>query len=309
MPNFKIDQKKLVFEIKTNNTQELVRTTKQWIHLMNKRQCETDFMLLQQSLRQIHKDANASAMYNFGPTVMRMLHYLNLPDHALKLNHDLQIGHLFDQLSCTLILCDMLFNNAMYKEILQVLQKKRSFLEKKGMIQSRFQNYVTFAACYKLNTKDSLDYGLEIYKNLVKEHQLSQSMNFLAMLAINQDQPATALDVLVVPDRHFSSINVRLIALSDCGQYAESSEIVKNILNDTQLRSHRISEHVIQRIRDSLDRHPSTEDAVHYNNLLNELQQQMRTSKVTIDEMLCWPLNANWQSKDKMKTPKASQSE
>lgn len=84
MPNIVVDQKKLVFEMKTNNVEELVRTTKQWIHHMNKRNCETDFMLLQQSLRHIHNNPSASKMYNFGPTVMRMLHYLNMPGHALK---------------------------------------------------------------------------------------------------------------------------------------------------------------------------------------------------------------------------------
>lgn len=173
----------------------------------------------------------------------------------------------------------MLFNNAMYKEILEVIQKKTNSLEKKGIVPSRFQNYVTFAACYKLNTKDCLDYGLEIYKKIVKEHQLSQTMNFLAMLAINQNQPATALDVLLEPDRHLSSVNVRLIALSDCGQYAEAAEIVKNILTDTQLKNYKISEDVVQRVRNSFNKFPSTEHNVHLKNLLNELQKQRRTSK------------------------------
>lgn len=174
----------------------------------------------------------------------------------------------------------MLFNNAMYKEVLQVIQKKTNSLKKKGMVPSRFQNYVTFAACYKLNTKDYLDYGLEIYQKSVKEHQLTQTINFLAMLAINQNQAATALDVLQKPDRHLSSVNVRLIALSDCGQYAEASEILKNILADTQLKNYKISGNVVQRIRNSFNDHPSTEDTVHLKNLLNEIEQQKRASKV-----------------------------
>lgn len=86
VPNIKFDQKKLVFEMKTNNTEALVRTTKQWIHIMNKQQCETDFMLLLQCLRHIHKNSDASITFNFGPIVMRMLHYLNLPDQALRVN-------------------------------------------------------------------------------------------------------------------------------------------------------------------------------------------------------------------------------
>lgn len=76
----------MVFEMKTNNIEALVKTTKQWIHCMNKQQCEADIMLLQQSLRQIHKKGDSSTSYNFGPTLMRMFHYFNLPNEALKVN-------------------------------------------------------------------------------------------------------------------------------------------------------------------------------------------------------------------------------
>lgn len=88
MPTFKFDTKKIVFEMKTKNTDSLVKSTKQWIHCMDKRQCETHFLLLQQALRHIHEHSDPSKTYNFGPTVMRMFHYHNLPDQALKVNLD-----------------------------------------------------------------------------------------------------------------------------------------------------------------------------------------------------------------------------
>lgn len=83
MPPFKFDEKKLVFEMRTNNIEALINTTKQWIHVMDKRQCENNFFLLQHTLRAIHKNADKNT-YQFGPLVMRMLHFLNLPNKALE---------------------------------------------------------------------------------------------------------------------------------------------------------------------------------------------------------------------------------
>lgn len=68
------------------------------------------------------------------------------------------------------------------------------------------------------------------------------------MLALNQNQPETALEILPTPDKHFSSVNIRLIALFDCGQYAEATEIIKNILNNSQFRNYKISENVVSKI-------------------------------------------------------------
>lgn len=83
MPPIKIDEKKIVFEMRTNNTEALVNSIKQWIHVLDKRQCENNFLLLQHSLRAIHK-CDETKTYIFGPAVMRMLHFLNLPEKALE---------------------------------------------------------------------------------------------------------------------------------------------------------------------------------------------------------------------------------
>lgn len=173
---------------------------------------------------------------------------------------------MFQQLSCIVILCDMLFNNGMYKEVVQVIQRRREELEKKGSSTSRHMNYLLFAACYKLvrivnfdrftmnclnsllsihsqNTSEHLDLAMEIWKNCIKEHQLTQSINFLSTLAINQEQPQMALEILPPNDKHFSSVNVRLLALSKCGHFVEANEIVQNILSHN--RNVRISLEVV----------------------------------------------------------------
>lgn len=70
--------------------------------------------------------------------------------------------------------------------------------------------------------------ALEVWESCKKEHQLTQSINFLATLAINQEQPKKALEILPPIDKHLSSVNVRLLALSACGEYSKAIEIIEN---------------------------------------------------------------------------------
>lgn len=60
------------------------------------------------------------------------------------------------------------------------------------------------------------------------------------MLAINQEQPKKALEILPSDDKHFSSINVRSLAHSERGQYNEAIEIIEN-----QYKNHKVSVEVV----------------------------------------------------------------
>lgn len=96
------------------------------------------------------------------------------------------------------------------------------------------------------NTQDHFKFAFEVWNNSVKDHQLTQSMNFLSMSAINLAQPQIALDILPKPDKHFSSLNVRLLALLECGNFAEIFETIKSILTEEQYKNFRISENVVR---------------------------------------------------------------
>lgn len=90
------------------------------------------------------------------------------------------------------------------------------------------------------NSVEEFEYALEVWKTCKIEHQLTQSSNFLAMLAINQKQAEKALEILPPMDKHFSSINVRLLAHCECGQYAEAIEMIEK-----QYKFYRISSTVV----------------------------------------------------------------
>lgn len=96
------------------------------------------------------------------------------------------------------------------------------------------------------NKPDHFKFAFKVWNNSVKDHQLTQSMNFLSMLAINLAQPQTALDILPKPDKHFSSMNVRLLALLECGHIAEIFETIKGVLTEEQYKNFRISENVVR---------------------------------------------------------------
>lgn len=147
-------------------------------------------------------------------------------------------------------------------------QRRQGHQQRQGKGSSLLHNYLIFAACYKLvrfkwdyflyiillftkqnmqlillqNTKDHFDYAMQMWNNSVQEHQLNQSANFVSMLAVNQEQPEVALDILPAFDKHFSSKIVRIIALSECGKLEEAAEHLKILL---QSRNFRISEIVV----------------------------------------------------------------
>lgn len=89
-----------------------------------------------------------------------------------------------------------------------------------------------------------MDFALQLWDNSVKEHQLTQSVNFLSILAVNQEHAEIALDILPEPDRHFSSTYVRIIALANCGNFEEVSNIFETLL---AAKSYRISEDVVSK--------------------------------------------------------------
>lgn len=81
-----MDVRKLDYQMRNNDIVALDNSIKQWLHQLDKRECESEFLLLQQCLRCITKNADSSSTYIFGPIVMRMLHYFNLPEKALQVN-------------------------------------------------------------------------------------------------------------------------------------------------------------------------------------------------------------------------------
>lgn len=82
LQDYAIRKKKLVYEMKSLDINSLVRTTKQFVHCT--KGSPEEIIMLKQSLRLIHENTEGKSAYNFGPIVMRMFHYFNLPNEALE---------------------------------------------------------------------------------------------------------------------------------------------------------------------------------------------------------------------------------
>lgn len=93
------------------------------------------------------------------------------------------------------------------------------------------------------NTSHHLDLALDVWNQSVIEHQLTQTANFLALLAINQSKPSVALSVLPEVDAHHSSTNIRLVALIESNKIEDVFDILTIVL--TQQISCKISSKVV----------------------------------------------------------------
>lgn len=104
-----------------------------------------------------------------------------------------------------------------------------------------------YTVIYNLQkTQESFDFAFEIWNKSVKEHQLTQSINFLSMSAINLGHAKTALDILPLQDKHFASSNVRLLALSECGQFTEIIHLMTDKISTENQFYFKISEEVVR---------------------------------------------------------------
>lgn len=85
----------------------------------------------------------------FGPVVMRMYHHLNDPKSAIEAFNDPELDGFFDQLISYQVLCDLLYRNGMYQEVLdayQVIKTKQIQMTK----YPRNVMVLVFASLYKL---------------------------------------------------------------------------------------------------------------------------------------------------------------
>lgn len=88
------------------------------------------------------------------------------------------------------------------------------------------------------NTPDHLNVALDIWQKLAAtDGQLLNSINLLALLAINQNKFSLALDILPNDWENQASTNVRLLALCKVNDISLLFDTLKNILRrDSKIR-------------------------------------------------------------------------
>lgn len=230
--------------------------------------------------------------YVFGPVVMRLYYFLNKPDEALKVFKDSELEDFFAQLGTYQILMDLLYENSRYQEILDVFDiiKNRQHQDAK---YPKNVVILTFAACYKLNTAESFEYGMKLWKELktVGHIPMRRAVTFAAALALNNNSPHIALEILsdILQQNYVTIRNLKVAALADVGRPEDALPVLRSII-DTDVPSQRkqtFSEEVIEKLRSAVEKLNNKEVTHDFQNVEKRLREGGHITKMSLDEQLC----------------------
>ncbi|XP_015109845.1 pentatricopeptide repeat-containing protein 2, mitochondrial [Diachasma alloeum] len=202
------DEKSLIF------TEDL----KALLHVVEK--SPDDINLLKTALEKFNSQDNdiRFGTFKFGPVVMRAFHYLNEPNVALETFRNPKFETFYDQQTTFAILVDLLHENGMYKEVREVYDLIRSKFSS-GIRNPKLVISVLALSCYKENTKESLDFGVKVCKEMIERGAvpLRKVITTLGALALKQNAPHIALELMSVCRKsdYISVRTVRAMALCD----------------------------------------------------------------------------------------------
>ncbi|KAF2896595.1 hypothetical protein ILUMI_09580 [Ignelater luminosus] len=231
--------------------------------------------------------------YVFGPVIMRMFHTLKKPDEALECFKATELDGLFDQLITYQILLDLLYESEKYNEILDCfgIIKDRQI---EGIKFAKNVVVLTLAACYKMNSKESLEYALKLWSELLEIGHLPmrRATTFCAGLALNQGKPEVALEILTSSKyvQYATLRNLRVSALVSLGRTEEAISALKRILqldsaNTKVLQTY--NRDVIDKVKETVEKSGTKEMKVELNRIEKCLQEQGQLCETSLDEQLC----------------------
>lgn len=87
--------------------------------------------------------------YSAGPEIMRLFYILNKPSEALKLIQDPELCVMFSEMTCIVVLADLLLKNEMYDDIIKLFH----YLESLQFHNRKYPSNAVilyYAACFKL---------------------------------------------------------------------------------------------------------------------------------------------------------------
>lgn len=272
------DEKNMVF------TEDL----KNMVYLTNN---DKDLELVIEMMKRFNKQNQQLRFGNFkfGSIIMRMFYLLDKPQLAMECFKDEEnFPGFFDQLITFQIYLDLLYENGMYKEVLENfldIQKKQ--LE--GALYPRNSFVLALAACYKLNTKETLDYALNIW-NKSKEHgyfPTRRAVTFCAALALNQGKPEVALELVSsCKNQNYTTVrNLKVLALVQMGRLEDALVVLKSVLS-IEVGSHTFNRDVLEALKKAILERDSPELKVEMKRVEELLLKQGNIDDKTLDDQL-----------------------
>lgn len=135
-----------------------------------------------------------------------------------------------------LIFLDLLFTKNRHDQILPMYQKISERLQAIGSPTPKYLATIAFGSCYKLNTKGSFDFALNLLKKQRSTNQAItlRSTCFIAALAIEQNAPEIGLELICNAGHQQYAIirNIKALAYAKLKRFEDSYQELKSILQD-----------------------------------------------------------------------------
>ncbi|CAG9812947.1 unnamed protein product [Phaedon cochleariae] len=289
IPKFKDKMSEYVTE--GSNHMVFTEDLKNMIHISNE---DKDLDLVGKMIRKFNQQNKEMRFgsYIFGPVVLRLFHHFNKPHIALECFKSPELAGFFDQLISYQILLDLLYENHMYKEVLECVDIIKS-RQIDGMKYPKNIIVLAMAACYKLNTKESLDCALKMWQEIkeVGHFPMRRATTFCAGLALNQGNPGVALEVLTsARNQHYTTVrNLKVACLAEVGRVENAIPLLKSVMSEDAPSNvrHTFNKEVIDRVRNAVTKLDNPEVAVEFNRIEQMFLKLGHISDTTLDEQLC----------------------
>ncbi|XP_031617531.1 pentatricopeptide repeat-containing protein 2, mitochondrial-like [Contarinia nasturtii] len=238
--------------------------------------------------------------YCFSTVIMRAFHYLNMPVEAIKFFDDKIIGQLFTDNIGHQVLLDMLYENKKYDDVLRVYES----LDKRGHLRGnnrRHLDVIVLATYYRLNTPEALKQAYALWKEMQSNgsHQYRKSRTFVAGLAIKQNEPQLALDIIEDEEQqlYVNNRHILLLAWAQLQRYTDIIEMLKYLfeIHKNDGKSYTTSIQVLQVIEELFtgkqDEEISDREIAEFISIRESIELENLVTKKTFDELICAPFS------------------
>ncbi|XP_031629373.1 pentatricopeptide repeat-containing protein 2, mitochondrial-like [Contarinia nasturtii] len=267
---------------------------KDLLHVVEKN--ENDMIILKEALNTLieRQREYEGEKYAFGTVIMRTLYFLDMPNKAVEFYEDEHLRTLFTQVSGHQLLLDLLYEHKMYDDLLRIYES----LNMKGQLDTFKQiNVIVLATYYQLNTPETLQKAYTLWKKVNRnktKNQYRKSRTFVAGLALKQNDPGLALNVLEDGVDHFyvTMRHIRLLAWAQLKRFDNILRTLRMILQRFQKEKvidQLTSIPVLDDIGKLLKENGSKEHVDEFSALRREMETNQLVTNKTFDDMMCAP--------------------
>lgn len=282
--------------VNDENSKNLIFTEdlKNMVHIAQKEDNE----LLIQMIKRFCSQSKEVRFGNFifGPPVMRFYHYIRDADTALTMFKDESFGGFFDQIITYQILLDLLFETGNYQSILETYDVIQS-RQLQGARNPKHALILVFAACYKLNTKESLEYAKNIWHTSIERGHipLRRAGTFFAALALKHDQAPVALEILMnLKGQNYVSVRaLKLLALANLKRFDDLLPILRTILDmsNSSMGKQTIPGDVISQLEEMFKENNNKDIQTDFEKIVDFIRSHGHISNETLEQVLCSEIN------------------